>query len=82
MRYVNLSTILMYRLVSTNVMKRFPSYDSLIKVKLMLPNEKERLEHIESIQPHEGTWAPLLWASQLITKGNICFFFQNFVPLQ
>ena len=39
MRYVNLSMFLVYRLVSTKVKARFPTYESLVEAKLLLPNE-------------------------------------------
>ena len=39
MRYVNLSNVLVYRLVSQKVEARFPTYESLINAKLMLPSE-------------------------------------------
>ena len=39
MRYVNLSMVLVYRLVSTKVHARFPTYESLVQAKLMLPHE-------------------------------------------
>ena len=71
MRYVNLSSILMYRLVSKNVMKRFPDYDSLIEAKLLLPNEVERLRKADKKIVYETTWTPLLWATKLITRGNL-----------
>ena len=39
MRYVNLSIILVFRLVSTKVHARFPTYESLVEAKMMLPHE-------------------------------------------
>ena len=70
MRYVNLSTILVYRLVSRKVMERFPDYESLINAKLMLPNEVMRLEKVDAKTPHESTWTPILWAMKLMTKAR------------
>ena len=70
MRYINLSTILVYRLVSQKVMARFPDYDSLIKAKLMLPNEVKRLEKTDQKTPHESTWTPILWAMKLLTRAR------------
>lgn len=70
MRYVNLSTILVYRLVSEKVMARFPDYDTLIKAKLMLPNEVKRLEKTDQKTPHESTWIPILWAMKLLTRAR------------
>ena len=45
MRYINLSTVLVYRLVSEKVMERFPDYESLVIAKLILPHEVERLAY-------------------------------------
>ena len=70
MRYVNLSTILVYRLVSEKVMDRFPDYDSLVQAKLMLPNEVKRLQKVDDRTPHESTWTPILWAMKLLTLGR------------
>ena len=71
MRYVNLSTILAYRLVSQKVMDRFPDYDSLVQAKLMLPNEVKRLQKVDesTMNSHESTWTPILWAMKLLTLG-------------
>ena len=84
MRYVNLSTVLMYRLVSKNVMKRFPDYESLVNAKLMLPKEVERLRNADKKIQSESTWTPLLWATKLITRGekHKCFLkYHNFIFL-
>ena len=76
MRYVNLSTILAYRLVSQKVMDRFPDYDSLVQAKLMLPNEVKRLQKVDeriiinNVQVHDSTWTPILWAMKLLTLGR------------
>ena len=70
MRYVNLSTVLVYRLVSGKVMERFPDYESLVVAKLMLPHEVERLKRIDTKTPHESTWIPILWATQLLTRAH------------
>ena len=71
MRYVNLSTILVYRLVSAKVMKRFPDYESLVIAKLMLPHEVERLKKCDEKTPHEITWMPILWAMKMLTRARI-----------
>ena len=71
MRYVNLSTVLVYRLVSEKVMDRFPDYESLIKAKLMLPNEVKRLEKTDEKTPHESTWTPILWAMKLLVRARL-----------
>ena len=39
MRYVNLSNLLALRLIATTVEKRFPDYETLVRAKLLLPNE-------------------------------------------
>ena len=75
MRYVNLSIVLVFRLVSTKVHQRFPTYQSLVDARLMLPHEVERLLHADLRTPHESTWTPVLWALKLLerarTKGKV-----------
>ena len=39
MRYVNLSSILALRLIASKVNTRFPTYNSLVDAKLLLPSE-------------------------------------------
>jgi hypothetical protein len=55
MRYVNLSLVLVFRLVSAKVKARFPDYQSLIDSKLMLETEVERMKKAEMMTPHEAT---------------------------
>ncbi len=46
MRYVNLSIILVFRLVSLKVHQRLPTMQSLIDAKLLLKHEAERLKKV------------------------------------
>ena len=68
-RYVNLSNIMVYRLVAPRVEKRFPDLDSLVEAKLLLPHEAEILKKIDEKSRHEATNIPLLWATRLLNKG-------------
>jgi len=70
MRYVNLSIILVFRLVSQKVHKRFPNTQSLIDAKLLLKHEAERLTRVDEHTPHESTWAPMLWALKLVQRAR------------
>ena len=70
MRYINLSNILVLRKISRKVEHTFPSRQSLVEAKLLLPHEKTRLENIDRQTPHESTWVPLLWAMKLIAKAR------------
>ena len=70
MRYVNLSIVLVFRLVSTKVYQRFPTYQSLVEARLMLPHEVKRLIHADLRTPHESTWTPMLWALKLLERAR------------
>eukprot|EP00095_Tigriopus_kingsejongensis_P001211 maker-scaffold1592_size34625-snap-gene-0.6 protein:Tk01211 transcript:maker-scaffold1592_size34625-snap-gene-0.6-mRNA-1 annotation:"PREDICTED: bestrophin-1-like" len=70
MRYVNLSTILVYRLVSLKAKKRFSTYQDLVDAKLMLPHEVERMRKADERTPHEFTWLPILWAMKLLQRAR------------
>ena len=70
MRYVNLSIVLVFRLVSTKVHQRFPTYQSLVEARLILPHEVQRLIHADIRTPHESTWVPVLWALKLLERAR------------
>jgi len=70
MRYVNLSTLLVYRLIARQVRDRFPDEKSLVDAKMLLPHEAERLSKVDRTTPHEASWLPILWAMKLLQKAN------------
>ena len=70
MRYVNLSTVLVYRLVSCKVHARFPTYQSMIDANLLLKEEAARLKSINKKSPHESTWIPFVWATALLQNAR------------
>ena len=41
-----------------------------MKANLLLPHEKERLETIDKITPHETTYLPILWALNLVKNAR------------
>ena len=69
-RYVNLSAILVLRLVASRIHDRFPTYESLVKANLLLPHEKERMETIEERTPYETTYLPFVWALNLLQNAQ------------
>lgn len=57
-------------MASIKVHARFPNYKSLVKAKILLPHEAERLEAVDDRTPHETTYIPILWAMNLIHKAR------------
>jgi hypothetical protein len=49
MRYLNLSTVLVFRTVSVKVRKRFPTYKDLVGAGLLLPGEDVRLSAVDAL---------------------------------
>ena len=70
MRYVNLSNVLVYRLVTRKVEERFPNEQSLVDANLMLPDEAEKLKNCSENMLHEMTWLPIMWALKLLSKAR------------
>ena len=70
MRYVNLSIVLVFRLVTRKVEKRFPDEQSLVEANLMLPDEAEKLKKCSEKMLHETTWLPIMWALKLLSKAR------------
>ena len=69
-RYANLSSILVLRLVASQVHERFPTYDSLMKADLLLQHEKDWLETVDNRTPHDITYIPILWALNLVRNAR------------
>merc|ERR1712051_908726 len=70
MRYVNLSNVLVYRLITRKVEERFPDEQSLVDANLMLPDEAEKLKISKGNMKHEMTWLPIMWAQKLLSKAR------------
>ena len=70
MRYINLSNILVFRIISPKASQRFPDLQSLINEKLLTNSEAGKLEVLQKSTPQEFTWAPMVWAMQLLKKAR------------
>ena len=49
MRYINLSIVLVFRILSPKVKQRFPDYKSLVAADLMLPGEDKKLTAVDEM---------------------------------
>ncbi|XP_029283890.1 bestrophin-3 isoform X2 [Cottoperca gobio] len=67
-RYVNLTSLLIFRSVSTAVCKRFPTMDHVVEAGFMTPEERKVFENIRS--PHLKYWIPVVWFSNLASKAR------------
>ncbi|XP_007951595.1 bestrophin-3 [Orycteropus afer afer] len=68
MRYVNLTSLLIFRSVSTAVYKRFPTIDHVVEAGFMTADERKLFDHLKS--PHLKYWVPFIWFGNLASKAR------------
>ncbi|TSP25370.1 Bestrophin-3 [Bagarius yarrelli] len=68
MRYVNLTSLLIFRSVSTAVYKRFPTIDHVVEAGFMTSEERKIFENLKS--PHLKYWIPVVWFTNLASKAR------------
>ncbi|XP_041936762.1 bestrophin-3-like [Alosa sapidissima] len=68
MRYVNLTSLLIFRSVSTAVCKRFPTIDHVVEAGFMTAEERKMFENLKS--PHMKYWIPVVWFTNLAFKAR------------
>ncbi|XP_016889790.1 bestrophin-3 isoform X2 [Cynoglossus semilaevis] len=79
-RYVNLTSLLIFRSVSTAVCKRFPTMDHVVEAGFMTPEERKMFDNIRS--PHLKYWIPVVWFSNLASKARQEGRIQDSIDLQ
>ncbi|XP_064174578.1 bestrophin-3-like [Anguilla rostrata] len=80
MRYVNLTSLLIFRSVSTAVCKRFPTMDHVVEAGFMTAEERKTFENLKS--PHLKYWVPVVWFTNLASKARKEGRIQDSVDLQ
>ncbi|XP_058683953.1 bestrophin-3-like isoform X1 [Poecile atricapillus] len=68
MRYVNLTSLLIFRSVSTAVYKRFPTMDHVVGAGFMTRHERKLFDDLKS--PHLKYWVPFVWFGNLASKAR------------
>ncbi|XP_040199953.1 bestrophin-3 isoform X2 [Rana temporaria] len=68
MRYVNLTSLLIFRSVSTAVYKRFPTMDHVVEAGFMTADERKIYDNLNS--PHLKYWVPAIWFGNLASKAR------------
>ncbi|XP_048883167.1 bestrophin-3-like isoform X2 [Brienomyrus brachyistius] len=79
-RYVNLTSLLIFRSVSTAACKRFPTMDHVVEAGFMTPEERKIFENLKS--PHLKYWVPVVWFTNLASKARKEGRIQDSVDLQ
>ncbi|KAM6437896.1 bestrophin-3 isoform 1-T2 [Liasis olivaceus] len=68
MRYVNLTSLLIFRSVSTAVYKRFPTIEHVVEGGFMTAEERKIFDDLKS--PHLKYWIPFVWFGNLAAKAR------------
>ncbi|XP_070577578.1 bestrophin-3-like [Ptychodera flava] len=68
-RYINLSTLLLFRAVSQSVKKRFPTNDHVVNAGFMTEEERKAYEEIPS--QHAKYWVPCIWFINLVRRARM-----------
>uniref|UniRef100_UPI0037E84F6E bestrophin-3-like n=1 Tax=Semicossyphus pulcher TaxID=241346 RepID=UPI0037E84F6E len=79
-RYVNLTSLLIFRSVSTAVCKRFPTMEHVVEAGFMTPEERKVFENVRS--PHLKYWIPVVWFTNLASKARQEGRIQDSIDLQ
>ncbi|CAH2277874.1 bestrophin-3 isoform X1 [Pelobates cultripes] len=80
MRYVNLTSLLIFRSVSTAVYKRFPTMDHVVEAGFMTADERKVFDNLQS--PHLKYWVPVIWFGNLASKSRAEGRIRDSVDLQ
>ncbi|XP_053112557.1 bestrophin-3 isoform X2 [Hemicordylus capensis] len=80
MRYVNLTSLLIFRSVSTAVYKRFPTTDHVVEAGFMTVEERKMFDNLQS--PHLKYWVPFIWFGNLAAKARKVGRIRDSVDLQ
>ncbi|KAM3925357.1 bestrophin-3 isoform 2-T3 [Leptodactylus fuscus] len=80
MRYVNLTSLLIFRSVSTAVYKRFPTMDHVVEAGFMTSDERKLFDNLKS--PHLKYWVPVIWFGNLASKARTEGRIRDSVDLQ
>ncbi|XP_077325119.1 bestrophin-3 isoform X2 [Lithobates pipiens] len=80
MRYVNLTSLLIFRSVSTAVYKRFPTMDHVVEAGFMTADERKIFDNLNS--PHLKYWVPVVWFGNLASKARSDGRIRDSVDLQ
>ncbi|XP_053321512.1 bestrophin-3 isoform X2 [Spea bombifrons] len=80
MRYVNLTSLLIFRSVSTAVFKRFPTMDHVVEAGFMTADERKIFDNLKS--PHLKYWVPVIWFGNLASKARAEGRIRDSVDLQ
>ncbi|XP_075061441.1 bestrophin-3 isoform X2 [Mixophyes fleayi] len=80
MRYVNLTSLLIFRSVSTAVYKRFPTMDHVVEAGFMTSDERKLFDNLNS--PHLKYWVPVIWFGNLASKARTEGRIRDSVDLQ
>ncbi|KAG1652714.1 Bestrophin-3 [Nymphon striatum] len=67
-RYVNLTIVMTFQLISTAVKKRFPTIDHIQEAGLMTNEERSVYDVI--VCPTGKWWVPIAWSCSLISRAN------------
>ncbi|OCT88916.1 bestrophin-3 isoform X1 [Xenopus laevis] len=80
MRYVNLTSLLIFRSVSTAVYKRFPTMDHVVEAGFMTSDERKLFDSLKS--PHLKYWVPVIWFGNLASKARLEGRIRDSIDLQ
>ncbi|XP_042170296.1 bestrophin-3-like isoform X3 [Oncorhynchus tshawytscha] len=80
MRYVNLTSLLIFRSVSTAVCKRFPTMEHVVEAGFMTPEERKIFDAVKS--PHLKYWIPVVWFSNMASRARTEGRIKDSVDLQ
>ncbi|XP_017053065.1 bestrophin-4 [Drosophila ficusphila] len=71
LRYVCLCQLLVFRMISPRVKRRFPTYNQIVEAGFLLENEKKIIETLDQAFPsYPKHWMPIVWAASIVIRAR------------